>query len=1075
MAALDSIPEPRALPIIGHAHLIQPYKLNDSVNQIARSFDWIGSLTDVADTFINLLDGIFRLRFPGTDMVMVTTQALVNEICDESRFEKKIGLVLGAHTHEEAWGVAHRVLAPEFGPLKIRDMFEEMHELATQLALKWARGGPNTDINVTEDFTRLTLDTIALCSMGFRFNSFYSSEMHPFVQAMVDFLLEAGDRGTRTLPGMFYRSEAQKFDKDIETMRSTAQEVLDARKSGQTVRDQDLLAAMLKGIDPQTGQRVSDDSIINNLITFLVAGHETTSGMLSYTFFHLLKNPETFAKAQQEVDSVCGKEPVTLAHLSKLGYINGALREALRINSTIPAMGLAPKEDTVLGGKYFVKKGQQLIAQISLSHLDPAVYGDDADEFKPERMMDENFNRLNREYPNCWKPFGNGKRSCIGRAFAWQEALIIMAVLLQNFDFALEPQDYVLETKETLTLKPDGLKMRATLRDNLTPQALERRLTGSSTNQQLPSKREFILTDSQNTGVPITVFYGSNTGTCKALAQKLAADAAMHGFRALKLDSLDSAHGSLPSDYPVVIVTASYEGEPPDNAEKFVSWILSQKEGGTDFESVSYAVFGCGNSEWVNSFHRIPTLVDTRLEELGAQRLAELGKTDVSTGAAFTDFEVWEDDVLWPALRARYGTSGSATEGSNLNVMVSNTRTAILQQSLKQAVIIESKTLTKGCEEKFTKMHLEVKLPKGMTYQTGDYLVVLPFNPGETVRRAMRRLGLSRDSYLEITSNSPVSLPVESSMPAGEVLAAYVELTQPATKGNILKLAEISDHEETIKLLRYLAGDGFSEEIIDKRVSVLELLERFPALAIPPWLFLSMLPPMSPRQYSISSSPLENPGSATITFSILREPSLSGKGLHIGAATSYLSRLGENDFIEVGVRPSHAAFSLPSDPENTPLIMVGAGAGIAPFRGFIQERAQMIASGRKLAPAVLFIGCRSPDVDELYREELDEWQRLGAVKVHRAYSRVPTSKTEAYGCKYVQDRMWRDREQIAKMWKSGAKIVVCGSKGMGDSVRDCVIRMKKDGYLDKSEKDEERAQQWFQGLRNVRYVADIFD
>jgi cytochrome P450/NADPH-cytochrome P450 reductase len=142
-------------------------------------------------------------------------------------------------------------------------------------------------------------------------------------------------------------------------MRSTAQEVLDARKSGQEVRDHDLLAAMLKGIDPQTGQWVSYDSIINDLITFLVAGHDTTSGMLSDTFYHLLKNPETFA-TQKEVDPVCGKGPVTLAHISKLGYINGALREALRIDSTIPTIGLSRKADTTLGGKYYAKKINKL-------------------------------------------------------------------------------------------------------------------------------------------------------------------------------------------------------------------------------------------------------------------------------------------------------------------------------------------------------------------------------------------------------------------------------------------------------------------------------------------------------------------------------------------------------------------------------------------------------------------------------------------------------------------------------------------------------------------------------------------
>lgn len=152
-----------------------------------------------------------------------------------------------------------------------------------------------------------------------------------------------------------------------------------------------------------------------------------------------------------------------------------------------------------------------------------------------------------------------------------------------------------------------------------------------------------------------------------------------------------------------MIVTASYGGEPSDDAERFVSWILTQQEIGKEFQRVSHAVFGCGNSEWVTSFHKIPMLVETRLEELISQRLAELGKTTVSTCAAFTDFEVWEYAIIWPAVKERYGTSGSATERSNLNVMVSNTRTAIPQQNLKRAVITESKSLTKGCEERFMK------------------------------------------------------------------------------------------------------------------------------------------------------------------------------------------------------------------------------------------------------------------------------------------------------------------------------------------------------------------------------------
>jgi len=199
-------------------------------------------------------------------------------------------------------------------------MFEEMHDIATQMALKFARYGPNEPIPASDDFTRLALDTLALCSMGFRFNSFYSKELHPMIEAMAGFLVESGKRPRRILPSFFYRTEDAKYWGDIETLRKTAQEVLEARKNNPDDR-KDLLNAMLNGVDTKTGKRMSDSSIIDNLITFLIAGHETTSGTLSFAFYRLLKNPEAYQKAQKEVDEVVGKGPITVDHLSKLPYI----------------------------------------------------------------------------------------------------------------------------------------------------------------------------------------------------------------------------------------------------------------------------------------------------------------------------------------------------------------------------------------------------------------------------------------------------------------------------------------------------------------------------------------------------------------------------------------------------------------------------------------------------------------------------------------------------------------------------------------------------------------------------------
>jgi cytochrome P450/NADPH-cytochrome P450 reductase len=211
---------------------------------------------------------------------------------------------------------------PAFSPLSIQSMFDEMHDIASQLVMKWARYGSENIIHVTDDFTRLTLDTLALCAMDYRFNSYYSTEMHPFIEAMGDFLTECGDRARR--PGfasIFYRQAEYKFAADIERMRKTSDDVLQARKARPNDR-KDLLNAMLKGRDPKTGQGLSDSSITDNLITFLIAGHETTSGLLSFVFYNLIKNPAAYRKAQAEVDEVIGTGPINIEHMSKLPYIN---------------------------------------------------------------------------------------------------------------------------------------------------------------------------------------------------------------------------------------------------------------------------------------------------------------------------------------------------------------------------------------------------------------------------------------------------------------------------------------------------------------------------------------------------------------------------------------------------------------------------------------------------------------------------------------------------------------------------------------------------------------------------------
>jgi cytochrome P450/NADPH-cytochrome P450 reductase len=688
-------------------------------------------------------------------------------------------------------------------------------------------------------------------------------------------------------------------------------------------------------------------------------------------------------------------------------------------------------------------------------------------------MLDEEFERRNKEFPNCWKPFGNGMRACIGRPFAWQEALLVLAILLQNFNFTMEDPSYQLQIKQTLTIKPKDFYMRAYLRNGISATSLERSLASSTTNQPPPTNGGPSIKANSTKGKPMAIYYGSNTGTCEALANRLASDAANHGFRADVVNTLDAARENIPTDKPIVIVTASYEGAPTDNAAHFVNWVGTLK--GKEFENVSYAVFGCGHRDWAKTFHKIPKYLDATLEERGATRLVTMGSTDAASGDIFTDFETWEDQILWPALREKYGsteTDADSTLETSLDVEVTAPRSSTLRQDVREARVEEVEVLSNS--DATEKRHIEISLPSDMTYSAGDYLAVLPLNPKESIHRAMRYFGLTWDSMLTISSAGPSILPTDTPISATDVFGAYVELAQPASKRNVQALLESTRDDAEKKELARLADEAFSSEITAKRVSVLDLLERFPSTKLPLGVFLKMLPPMRVRQYSISSSPLWNPNHVTLTYSVVDQPALSGQGRYVGVATNYLANLVPGDRLHVSVRSSHQAFHLPKDSQNVPVIMMAAGTGLAPFRGFIQERAAQAAAGRKLAPAILFYGCRAPSTDLIYGDLLKRWEEMGAVSLRLAFSRQPE---DSQGCKYVQDRVYHDRAEVVKLFGAGAKLFVCGSRGVGDGVQETLIKIAKETLKEKEgrEADDAKAREWFEGLRNERFATDVFD
>ncbi len=1052
----EPIPQPTPFPLLGNL----PDLDTDHPTQ---------GLLDLAKEY----GPIFRLEVLGRELIVVGSQRLVDELCDESRFDKKLHKALvevrdfagdglfTADTDEPNWGAAHRILMPAFGPAALHEMFDGMVDIADQLLLKWERQGSSHRIDVADNTTRLTLDTIALCSFSYRFNSMYSDQMHPFVGAMVRSLVEAGNRGNRLpLQNRLMLKTRHQVDEDRRLMYEVADQLISERRRRPLPAGQhDILDTMLEATDPRTGERLSAENVRYQLVTFLIAGHETTSGLLTFTLYELLKNPGVLARAREQVDQVVGDQAPRYEHLGQLGYLDQIFKETLRLWPTAPAFALSPYEDnTTLGGRYEVHHGQTLLVFTPILHRDPTVWGANAEEFDPDRFA---FDRAQALPPNAWKPFGNGQRSCIGRGFALQEATLFLAMLLQRFDISAADPDYELAIKQTLTIKPAGLFMHARRRDTAI-------VAGPASGRKAAPMQ---VTAAAANGVPVRVLYGSNAGTSEAFAQRIANDAGLRGYRA-SVDTLDSAAGHLPTEGAVVIVTSSYEGQPPDNARAFLSWTETLAPGALD--GVRYAVFGCGNKDWARTYQAVPTAVDDNLARAGAQRLVPRGEAN-ARGDFFGDFEDWFAG-FWEPVAAAFGqTDAEPAPAPLLEVeFVGAVRDPILRQNgLRLGTVVANRELVDmSAPGARSKRHIEIALPDGATYRTGDYLAVLPLNPAAVVDRALSRFGLSYDAQtvIRIGASGRTFLPVDTPVTAGELLASYVELTQPATRKQIALLADATvcpPDKDALDALTTDAG-AYAAQVLEPRITVLDLLERYPACELTFGSFLQLLTPLTPRQYSISSSPRWSGDHVTLTFAVLSAPALSGNGIYEGAASTYLAHARPGAKIAVTVRPSNVAFHPPTSLA-TPIVMVCAGTGLAPFHGFLQDRVLAAqAEGVTPAPALLFFGCDDPDVDYLYRDELTGWAEQGIVDVRPAFSAAPVE-----GARFVQDRLWADRADVIDLVRQGAVFYVCGDgRRMAPAVHDTCARI----YSEATGATPEEADSWMTAMEREhgRYVADVF-
>ncbi|OZE80823.1 cytochrome P450 [Rhodococcus sp. 15-649-1-2] len=454
-----TIPKPRfRLPIVGDILSIDAAKPTQRELKMASE-----------------LGPIFERKILSHRLVVVSGADLVAELNDETRFAKFLALphrklrALGgdglftAFNSEPNWGAAHRVLMPGFSRDAMQRHHHVMQGVANELTSHW-RTRSDQSIDVTADLNKLTLENMARAGFGYSFDSFRRDD-DAFVSAIVRVLGHV-NRTSNDLPFMrlFDRKARVRNERDIEYVHGVVDDVIRKRMLDTETRHDDLLDLMLHTPDPETGELLDKVNIRHQVLTFLVAGNETTAGTLAFALYFLATHPHVAARVRQEADNA--SDVVSYADVSKLRYTRSVVDETLRLWPSAPGYFRKARQDTSLAdGRYPMKAGEWAFVLTLGLHRDP-IWGPDSHVFDPDRFSSA---RSKSRPAQAYKPFGTGMRGCIGRQFALHESVLTLAHLVRSFDFDLE-DGYELDIQESLTLKPQNMRMKVRQR-SITPSA----------------------------------------------------------------------------------------------------------------------------------------------------------------------------------------------------------------------------------------------------------------------------------------------------------------------------------------------------------------------------------------------------------------------------------------------------------------------------------------------------------------------------------------------------------------------------------------------------------------------------